>query len=611
MAKSLIEVNHLSKTIGGRRLFDDVSFRIRKNDCIGLLGPNGCGKTTLLKLLLGRMKPEEGEVLIGEGVNIRYLEQVSIPDESETVSAFLARFCQPESVSSRLEELNEKLSDPLIYSNGEYEHVFEQLTKLKLEVAKAEDGSRVGKALDILEEMGSTISREEKMKTLSGGERQKVALAGVLSEPFDCDVLLLDEPTNHLDIETIEWLEEELAAFPAALLIVTHDRYLLDDLANRMLEFRGQSVDVYHADFEGYMAQRALRMHIRKKEFLKAKAEEKRYLESLEKMNRRNRFDSQIKKKQKQLSKVSVPKDPVLDEYLMRFHIDSVFKSGKNIADGKGLSKSYGKKTLLDNASFEIFSGQKIGLVGSNGCGKTTFLKALVKRIPLDEGKIHISLGARWRYFDQGNLSLVEQNTLVDEVLRDHPDLDENDAKSLLGRFDFEGKKIYSKVEVLSGGERARLAFLRLVMEPLNFLVLDEPTNHMDVYSKEAIEDALLRFQGTVLVVSHDRHFLDKICDHMLWMADGSLHMYKGNFSVSKSQRAMELIHSDEKNPSQMAIAGMNVRRYVVKKVFTEWKSRRKFSVGEEVYIGDHNRELFEWALESGRLVEKSRRKKR
>ena len=383
-------------------------------------------------------------------------------------------------------------------------------------------------------------------------------------------------------------------------MIITHDRYLLDDLVDRVFDFQKNHINIFDTNFEDYEEQNRLRQHIKYQEYKKAKIKIDKQKASIKKMSRRNKYDKQISSKIKRLEKFQHIENPVIKNYLLRFHFKNVFKSGKNIADGNGIFKSFDEKTIFENVYFEIFSGQKIGLIGPNGCGKTTFLKILTSVEKPDSGIINVSRGVRWGYFDQGHLSLNLKNTLIDEILRDHKDLNENDAKALLGQFNFKGNIVYNSVDQFSGGERARLAFLRLIMQPYNFLILDEPTNHMDMKSKIAIEGALNSFNGTVIVVSHDRNFLDDVTDNIFLIIDSTLKMYNGNYSMFKLQRQKELKDITGKNLAYLSKSGL--KKYVVKKSFTEWNNRKKHRIGEVVFIGDHNEKMYKWAIKSGSL---------
>jgi len=595
--KALITANDIEKSFGNEILFENVSFNIHRTDCIGILGQNGCGKTTLFKILLGWIKPGVGHVTYQNNVNMRYLDQVAITQEDDTIYDFFLRTTQPTSIQKEINELETRLENPSIYSSPEYEDIIVRLQKLKSSANRYTSDNRWNASLEILETLDITdLSKKTKTHTLSGGERQKIALASIFSQSKDVDVLLLDEPTNHLDIPTIEWLEEQIADFPYAVLIISHDRYLLDDLVDRVFEFEGNDIVIYDATYEEYEEQKKMREHVKQKAIKKKKAELKRQKTIIEKMTRRNRFDRQIASKVKRLEKENLEQNEVLKSFFLKFHFKSVFKSGKNVADGSHLKKRFGDIHILDDVHFEIFAGQKIGLIGPNGCGKTTFLRMLTGKESPDAGSIHISSGVAWGYFDQGHLSLKQDNILIDEVRRNQHNISENDAKALLGQFGFTKEMMLNKVGQLSGGERARVAILRLLTQPYNFLMLDEPTNHMDMDSKDAIERALNTYSGTVLVVSHDRRFLDKITDTIFFMSDGSLKSYKGNYSQFKMQRQEELLQNSDATHIPKSIPG--VEEYLVCKSFTNWTTRTKHKKGEIIFIGDHNREIYQHAID-------------
>jgi len=594
----LIKARDLSKTIASKLLFENVSFDVCNDNCIGLLGPNGCGKTTLFKILLGWERASSGDLWRKDNLQIRYLDQIAISPHDKTIYDFFTRTTQPELIQQQINDYKKMLEEPDIYNSPKYEDILENFQKLKVSASKSASNKRWEAALDILKDIElPELLPDTLTEVLSGGERQKVALASVFAKPRDCDLLLLDEPTNHLDIETIEWLERQIADFPNAVMIVSHDRYLLDDLVDRVFEIQDNNLEIYEATFEEYEEQKRIREHIKIKKYQKSKAEEQRQKKVIETMSRRNRYDRQIASKMKRLAKLQYVENPILKSYLLRFKFKSVFKSGKNVAEGHDLDKRFGDKIILNNVNFEIFSGQKIGLIGPNGCGKTTFLKILTGEERIDEGKLHISLGVKLGYFDQGHLSLNPENTLVDEVRRDQKELSENDAKALLGQFNFKGSMVLNMVKQLSGGERARLAILRLILQPYNFLLLDEPTNHMDMDSKVAVESALNSYSGTVIAVSHDRRFLDVVADTIFFMDKGSIKIYSGNYTNFRLQRLKEL--TDLTNAKLAYLSSTGLKKYVVCKAFTIWSEKRKYKVGEEVFIGDHNEKIYEWAIKN------------
>jgi len=603
---ALLKVNDISKSFGSDTLFENVTFDIHQTDCIGVLGPNGCGKTTLFNILLGLEPLGFGHIHRQKDMQMRMLNQVAIDRQDKTIKDFFIRTTQPTAIQQELKTLERRLQDPEIYSSSEYEIILEKMRKLQISANKMTSENRWNEALTILQEIDmNNVTPETKTKPLSGGEKQKIALASIFAQPEDCNLLLLDEPTNHLDIPTIEWLEGKIADFPHAVMIISHDRYLLDDLVDRVFEFEGTSIECYDATFEEYTEQKKMRDHVQQQRLKKKRAEIRRQKKSIEKMSRRNRYDRQISSKLKRLEKENLGENEVLKSFLLQFRFKTVFKSGKNVADGKNITKRFDDQVLLDNVNFEILAGQKIGLIGPNGCGKTTFLKMLTGKQTQDAGTIHMSSGVKWGYFDQGHFSLKPNNTILDEIQRDQQDISENDAKALLGQFNFKDDMIYNKVGKLSGGEKARLAILRLLVQPYNFLMLDEPTNHMDMESKDAIEKAVNAYTGTVIVVSHDRRFLDRVTNQTFFMNEGSLKAYKGNYSTFKLQRQKELLHESDARRLPKTIPG--VERYVVCKSFTNWTTRTKHKKGEKIFIGDHNRDIYEHAIE-GKWIKKQKK---
>jgi len=590
----LIRATEISKSFGAKQLFENATFDVKANDCIGLIGSNGCGKTTLFNLLLGNEHPSLGEICVNDDLRIRHLRQVLVDVEGQTVAQFISECMRTGRAHREIRIFEAKLGDPNIYGSPEYEEILAEYHRLQESVGWAEEDKSWETVQPLLAELEfDNLGHDTLMETLSGGERQKLALASVLSNPKKCDLLLLDEPTNHLDIDTIEWFEEKLADFPAAIIVISHDRYLLDNLVDRVFEMEGGTIVIYNASYEEYEEQKDIRQHIKDQEYKKARAEEKRQKRSIAIMTRRNKYDSQIKSKLRRLRKVQRYENPVIRSYLLKFRFKSTFKSSTNVADGIHISKSYDRK-ILDDTSFEISNGQRIGLIGRNGCGKTTLLKIITGEEKPDGGKINISGGVRWRYFDQGHLSLVPGNTVLEEVIRGKEGLKENDAKALLGQFTFKRNSIYNRVESLSGGERARLALLRLLLKPCNLLILDEPTNHMDIPSKSAIAGALNSFDGTVIVVSHDRDFLDNVCDTIFLMSEGRVLTYGGNYTAFRADHLKRFRN----------LSGTDPIKYVVMKTFTEWTKRIKHRRGEKLIMDEEKERLYQSAIRNGWLKE-------
>jgi ATP-binding cassette, subfamily F, member 3 len=602
----LLRASNISKSIGGKTLFEHALFEIISDNCIGIIGPNGCGKTTLFRLLLQDIKPDDGELWIKDDLRIRLLQQTHEPMQQLTIQQFIDQITNQNTYHKQIEYYERQLEDPDIYSSSRYEEILENIQTLRMALNQESGEARLQSIKEILRDVSlKDFSHDEKIKVLSGGEQQKLALASVLAQHEQCDLLLLDEPTNHLDIETIEWLEEQIAAISCAVMIITHDEYLLDDLVDKVFDFQDQQIVVFDSDYIGYVEQNNMRKHLRYQEFKKTQIRMKQQKSSLQRISRRNRYDSQIASKLKRLEKIKHIENPVLKDYLLRFQFKTIFKSGKNVADGQNISLAFDGDTILKDVQFEIVSGQKIGLIGPNGCGKTTFLKLLTGEHTPNRGTLNISRGVQAGYFDQGHMLLDIENTIVEEVLKDHEDLKESDAKALLGQFNFKKDAIYKKIHQLSGGEKARLSLLRLLMQPNNFLILDEPTNHMDMDSKRSIESALRTYSGTVIVVSHDRNFLDAVSDTIFFMENHTIKNYTGNYSIFKQQRIKELDDFSRKNLAYLSKAGL--KKYIVERSFTEWSTRTKHKRGDVVYIGDHNEKLYECVIKNKSLRLKGR----
>jgi ATP-binding cassette subfamily F protein 3 len=604
----LLKAQGLSKTFKGNTLFENVTFDVSSDNCIGVLGLNGSGKTTLFRMLLGWEPASTGEIWYIDNIRMRYIDQAAISPLDKTVYDFFIRTTQSNIIMQQIKTYEKQLGDPKIYHSPVYEEILENIRRLRVSVDQTACKIRWEAACRILSTIGlKNLSKTTRIDVLSGGEQQKIALASVFAQPKDCDILFLDEPTNHLDIETIEWLERQIVDFPHAVMIISHDRYLLDDLVDRVFDIQGCCIEIFNSTFDKYEEEKRLRQHVKVKEYEKSQIEIKRQKAVVEVMSRRNRYDRQIASKMKRLRKKQHVENPVLKSYLLKFRFKTLPKSGKNVVEGHDIIKRFDDKIILNHANFEILAGQKICLIGPNGCGKTTFLKILIKEEDINGGAVHMSSGVRLGYFDQGHLSLNLENNLIDEVCRDQQNLSENDAKALLGQFNFKGDMIFHQVKHLSGGERGRLAILRLIMKPYNFLILDEPTNHMDIDSKVAIESALNSYTGTVITVSHDRRFLDVVADTIFFMDKASIKSYQGNYTSFRLQRQKELIQLSD--PHLAYLSGTGLTKYIVCKSFTSWTTKTKHKVGDVVFIGDHNEKIYEWAIK-GKLLQPEDKKR-
>jgi ATP-binding cassette subfamily F protein 3 len=595
--KPLIAVRELRKGWPGLLLLNKVAFDIYPGDKIGLVGQNGAGKTTLLRILTGLEGIDYGEIVSRPDFKVGWLEQYQTADSDETVETALSESDYSASLRKELRAIEERMADPEFYESPGYTAVMERYNTLQSEAAKYSGAGILDRARILLEKLGArNMGMNARIRDLSGGERRKVALAKVLVAADSMDLLLLDEPMNHLDIDAIEWLEEFICDYQGTTIVVSHDRYLLDDTVFRIFEIEATRLRVYEGDYTDYNEQKELRLAIMKRSKDKFDKEEARQKEIILKLRGRNRFDAQIRNKLFRMAKMERPEDPELKTRMLKIRFTRAREHGRWAVSARGLSKSFGDRTLFDDVEFDIEQGWRVGLIGPNGCGKTTLLRMMVGEESITEGELELSKVASIGYFDQGHLALDPDNDLLEELGRVDSTMAEEDAKGLLGRYGFKGDVVYGHVGKLSGGERARLAILKLVLSPCSIIVLDEPTNHLDLFSRDAVEKAINTYDGTVITASHDRYFLDRTCDHMLAMYGGHVRSFPGNYTQYRS-----IVAREDEEMSRAAQAGPVY--YIVRKGYTDWETRSRYFSGQRLKLEPDELRRHRWALETKHLV--------
>ena len=595
--KPLIAVRELRKSFPGLLLLNKVAFDIYPGDKIGLVGANGSGKTTLLKILTGQELVDYGDIASKPDFKVGWLEQYQTADSDETVGEALTESDYSTSMKKELRGIEERMADPAFYESPEYPSIMERYNTLQSEAAKYSGAGILDRARILLEKLGArNIGMNARICDLSGGERRKVALAKVLVAADSMDLLLLDEPMNHLDIDAIEWLEEFICDYQGTTIVVSHDRYLLDDTVFRIFEIESTRLRVYEGDYTDYNEQKELRLAIMKRSKDKFDKEEARQKEIILKLRGRNRFDAQIRNKLFRMAKMERPEDPELKKRMLKIRFARAREGGRRAVSASGLSKSFGERTLFDDVDFDIEQGWRVGLIGPNGCGKTTLLRMIVGEESVTGGVLELSKVSSVGYFDQGHLSLDPGNDLLEELRRVDPAISDEDAKGLLGRYGFKGDVFYGKVEKLSGGERARLAILKLVLSPCSIIVLDEPTNHLDLFSRDAVEKAINTYNGTVITASHDRYFLDRTCDHILAMYGGHVRSFPGNYTQYRS-----IVAREDEQMSRDAQGGPVY--YIVRKGYTDWETRTRYFSGQKLRLEPDELRRHRWALETKHLV--------
>ncbi len=536
----MISVNKLSLFLGGRELYKDVSFRITKVDKIGLSGKNGAGKSTMLKLLTGYHKPTEGTISITKDLRLCYLPQELFTDsvkpiieEVKTANAYIKK------ISDRLDEINHQLETRTDYESDSFLNLLDELTELN-DAFNMHGGNDVAEQSEsILKGLGfSDEDLNRPMNEFSGGWQMRVELAKLLVQAPD--VLLLDEPTNHLDIESIDWLENYLKRYPGAVLLISHDKQFLDNITNRTLEINSGKVYDYNCNYSTYLVrreeERTLQLAAQKNQQREIEQKQKLIDKYRAKANKAAFAQSLIK----QLDKMDVIEIDETDASSLRFRFPEPKPSGKLVAEVTNVGKEYPNNKIFKGLNFNIAKGEKIALIGKNGVGKSTFIKMMVNETDF-EGDIKLGHNVSIGYFAQDEAAKLDVNKTIFETIDDVATGEvRKRIREILGSFLFQGDEIDKKVKVLSGGEKTRLALCKLLLEPYNFLILDEPTNHLDIISKEVLKNALQNYSGTLLLVSHDRDFLEGLSDRLYYIKDNNISIYFESVKVRLEKVAAE-----------------------------------------------------------------------
>lgn len=505
----MINVNNISISFGGTTLFSDVSFSINENDKIALMGKNGAGKSTLLKIIAGVGKPTTGNVTGPKDAVIAYLPQHLLTEDHLTVFEETAKaFDEAQGMQKELEELNEQLNIRTDYESDDYMKLIERVSELSEKFYSIEEVNYDAEIEKVLKGLGFERSDFSRMTSeFSGGWRMRIELAKILLKKPD--LILLDEPTNHMDIESIQWLEDFLVNQAKAVIVISHDRAFVDNITNRTIEVTMGKIYDYKAKYSHYLELRKER----RQHQLKAYEEQQRFIadnqEFIDRFKGTYSKTLQVQSRVKMLEKLEIIQIDEVDTSALRLKFPPSPRSGTYPVMVEDLSKSYGDHVVFKNANLVIERGQKVAFVGKNGEGKSTMIKAIMGEIDY-EGSLKVGHNAKIGYFAQNQASLLDEELTVFETIDQIAFGDVRvKIKDLLGAFMFSGDDTTKKVKVLSGGEKTRLAMIKLLLEPVNVLILDEPTNHLDMKTKDIIKDALQDFDGTLILVSHDRDFLD------------------------------------------------------------------------------------------------------
>ena len=538
MVRQLITVEGVDRSFGPVDVLRDVNLIVNDGDRIGIVGHNGAGKTTLLNTISDQLQ-DVGEIEFAPGLRIAYLTQIRDLESDRTIEEELSRKGrQFQELEEEIAAIEAQMVDPAFYE-GDWEPVMERYTQLQQTLAQSGGGNVAGIAKAILARLGlDKHPMDMQVSALSGGEKAKLALARQLVGLAGVDVIFLDEPTNHLDIQTTEWLEDFLRDFRGAQLIVSHDLYFLDQVCNRVIEIQDLHAWPYTGNYTRYITQKERFEASLSDQIATTEKKIKSTQGAMQQMKRANKYDKSISAKHKMIErlqqdlkalKTRVPRK----RKPLRLRFDAVDKASMDMVDFKGATKRFDglDRAILDNQDLEIRKGDRIGIVGGNGQGKTTLLKMIVGDEALTSGKLEVSPGVIIGYFHQDHATLDFDLNPVQQIEALRPDLEYGDIRAALGRFQFSSDQVTTPLKALSGGERARVALLKLLLEDNNLLLMDEPTNHLDMESKDTLEEALTSYQGSLVTVSHDRWFLDQVVNRIWEVEEGQVKVYYGNYT--------------------------------------------------------------------------------
>ena len=540
----LLQASGIQKSFGTDSILTNINLEVQSGERVALVGRNGCGKSTLLKIITGVEPYDAGELSFGKDVSIGYLEQNSTLQSSRSIYQELESvFAELLEKEKRLRVLEQEIAkDHSEKRLEEYDRLLEEFTRAGGYTYHAEIQS-------VMHGLGfQNYSPDTPIGSLSGGQKTRISLGKLLLKKPD--LLILDEPTNHLDIETLTWLENYLRHYPGAILVVSHDRYFLDKLVNKIYEISRGVSHRYTGNYSAYLQQKAADYERQMKLYEKQQKEIKNLEDFIQRNIARASTTKRAQSRRKKLEKMTIIERPKGDDKTAGIRFDIKKISGNDVLSAQDLSIGYGDKAIAKRLSFRLYREDSVALVGPNGMGKTTLLKTIIGALKPLEGSIRLGANVSIGYFDQEQKGLTPNKTVLNELWDDYPLMNEEDIRTVLGSFLFTGDDVLKTVASLSGGERARLALAKLMMRRDNFLILDEPTNHLDLPSKEALEAALIDFPGTLLFVSHDRYFINRIATKVWELSSNGLTEYLGDYDyyVEKKAEQEELRKLQQEN---------------------------------------------------------------
>ncbi|WP_217585973.1 ribosomal protection-like ABC-F family protein [Lentibacillus saliphilus] len=542
----ICSVNHIAKMYGGNAVFEDISFEIKEKERVGLVGRNGSGKTTLIRLLAGEETPDAGQIHWKKGADVGYLSQIpDYEDATTTKDVLKSAFSQLLEVEAHMKKCEGEMAQEVdagklqklidVYGNLQDQFTINGGYEIESNIDKIVHG------LNIHHLLGQRFSQ------LSGGEKTKVGLGlMLLQEP---DLLLLDEPTNHLDLLAVEWLGAFLQDYNGTVLIISHDRYFLDEVVNKVIDLEDGDVTTYHTNFTGFVKEKEERLLKEFQAYEEQQKKIKKMREAIKRLrdwaNRANPPNADLHRRarnmERALERMEKLQRPILNRKKMNLEMDVSDRSGKDVIMLKDVAKQFDDQPLFQGVHMHVTYQDRAAIIGENGTGKSTLLKLMLQQLVPDEGEVRVGRNVKIGYLSQTIFSTTEDETVI-EAFRSGVNVTEGEARGILARFMFYGYSVFQNVSQLSGGERMRLRLAQLMYQDINLLILDEPTNHLDIESREVLEEALDDFQGTLIAVSHDRYFLNKLFDKIYWIESKKVHCFDGDYTWAKGKMG-ELRH--------------------------------------------------------------------
>ena len=542
----VLSCNNLNKSFGIDSILENVNFTVNEYDKIGIIGVNGTGKTTLFKIISGIYGYDSGDIYTSKDCEIGYLEQnTNFHSENTILEEVLEVFKDVIEMEKYLRDLEHKISEESSNTNSTTLEKLMNEYSNKLEAFSDMNGyGYKSEAKGVLKGLGFNDEDMDKpISILSGGEKTRVLLGKLLLKKPT--LLLLDEPTNHLDSEAIEWLEVFLKQYKGTVILISHDRYFLDQVVNRIFEIHNKKLKTYNGNYSDFIKASAIEKELELKKFEDQQKDIKKQEESIERLKAfgREKHLKRARSKEKALAKVDVLDKPEAYRKKAKIEFNPSVTSGNDVLQLRDISMGYGERILFKDLNLDIYRGEKVALIGANGIGKSTLFKIIMNEITPLSGDIKFGTNVNVSYFHQEQKTLNLDNTIIDEIWEDNKQLTQTSLRTMLGAFLFEGEEVFKKISTLSGGERARVAILKLILSNANLLLLDEPTNHLDIDSKEVLEEALSNYTGTIFTISHDRYFLNTVVDKVLVLDENGITEYLGNYDyyVEKKKQVQEM----------------------------------------------------------------------